>query len=107
MPSASCVKGVMKDAGDSISMTMRPLPTKTPTIDDVGLDSEVRPYMSPQHGIVVVAAATGQGKSTTLAGIRRFHLENKFDPKAIVDLQATIEFTYSNVLTDHSGLALI
>lgn len=98
-------KGVMKGAGDGISMTMRPLPTKTPTIDDVGLDSEVRPYMSPQHGIVVVAGATGQGKSTTLAGITRFHLENTADPKAIVDLQAPIEFTYSDVLTDHSDCA--
>ncbi|MET3600683.1 hypothetical protein [Martelella mangrovi] len=35
-------KGVMKGSGDGISLTMRPLPTTTPTIDDVGLERDIR-----------------------------------------------------------------
>lgn len=83
---------------DGVEITLRALPTRTPTWADVGLPAKLMPYLSPRNGIVVVAGATGQGKSTTLAAVVRGHLEAGDRPRKIVDLQAPIEFTYEDVL---------
>ncbi|MEC5291927.1 ATPase, T2SS/T4P/T4SS family [Aurantimonas sp. C2-6-R+9] len=91
--------GIMKHGSDGIEISMRALPETTPTLDSVELENELRPYLLPRSGIIVIAGATGQGKSTTMAAITRAHLESP-EAKKIIDLQAPIEFTYSDILND-------
>ena len=84
--------------GNGLELTFRALPAATPSLDDVGLDPELWPLLSPPSGLVVVAGATGQGKSTTLAALIRQHMTEA--QVKIVDIQAPIEFTYSDLSPD-------
>jgi len=86
-----------------VEITMRALPSTTPTIEYVSLPPDLVRAMAPPNGIVVVAGATGHGKSTTLAAVIRSHLENVRHPVKIVDFQAPIEFTFRDVLNELEG----
>lgn len=83
--------------GSGVEVTLRVLPNRTPTLESVGLDKEVVKIMSPDTGVVILAGATGAGKSTTMAALLRTHLEGD-RPRKIVDIQAPIEFTFADVL---------
>ncbi len=95
---------IMRDGTNAIEITLRGLPNKTPTIDDVRLEPELRDQLDHRSGIVVIAGATGQGKSTTMAAITRMHLEAKRGIK-IADFQAPIEFTYTDLLDENTDMA--
>ena len=81
---------------EGVEISLRVLPDRTPTAAEVGLADETCRLLSPPSGLVIVAGATGAGKSTTLAALVRRHLASG-DPVKIVDLQAPIEFTYSDL----------
>lgn len=91
---------ITKHGGRGIEISLRSLPSITPTLDDVRFESELRPFLNPKSGIIVIAGGTGHGKSTTMAAITRLHLENKDNPRKIVDFQAPIEFTFEDVLNE-------
>lgn len=67
---------------------LRRLPTKMPSLQDVGLDSPfIKKLCSLDRGIILVTGATGSGKSTTLAamvdyinGSRHGHILTLEDP---------------------------
>ena len=86
-----------------VQITLRVLPDITPTLEDVGLEVELRDRLDPPSGIIVVAGATGHGKSTTMAAMTRSHLENPGRARKIVDLQAPIEYTFRDIDTDAQG----
>lgn len=91
--------------GNGVEVSLRALPDVTPTPEEVGLPEELCRLLSPASGLVVVAGATGQGKSTTLAALVGRHLGA---PRAvkIVDIQAPIEFTYSDLRNLESGSSI-
>ncbi|ASY61390.1 ATPase, T2SS/T4P/T4SS family [Sinorhizobium sp. CCBAU 05631] len=91
---------ITKNGGAGIELTLRSLPSKTPSLDDVQFEGELRPFLNPKSGIIVIAGATGHGKSTTMAAITRMHLENPENPRKIVDFQAPIEFTFADILSE-------
>ena len=84
--------------GKGVEMTFRALPAATPALEDVRLDQALWPLLSPPSGLVIVAGATGQGKSTTLAALIRQHMTEA--QVKVVDIQAPIEFTYSDLSPD-------
>lgn len=88
-----------------VEITMRALPAATPTLAQVNVKQELVAALTPRDGIVVIAGATGHGKSTTMAAITRYHLENHERPVKIVDIQAPIEFTFRDVLEEIEGSA--
>ncbi len=87
--------------GTGCEVSLRTLPDRTPSLQDVGLSPADCRILSPSSGLVVVAGSTGQGKSTTLAAIVGWHLQS--DPVKIVDIQAPIEFTYSDLQHDSAS----
>lgn len=89
--------GIHGRDGSGIEITMRVLPSKTPNLEMVKLTPEEVVALSPRDGIVVIAGATGSGKSTTMAAITRSHLESTDRPVKIVDIQAPIEYTFRDV----------
>lgn len=97
--------GIYSSSGDGVEITLRALPSKTPTIESVSLDPSLVEWMTPRNGIVVIAGATGQGKSTTMAAITRSHLEDVATPRKIVDIQKPIEYTFYDVTWALEGSA--
>lgn len=99
--------GIFGRDGMGVEVTLRALPARTPDLAMVGLDATELAAMTPRDGIVIVAGATGSGKSTTLAAIMRNHLERTDRPVKIIDIQAPIEFTYRDVTAALSGSSSI
>lgn len=95
--------GIFGRDGQGVEITMRALPSVTPSLDGVGLSPEETAALSPRDGIVIIAGATGSGKSTTMAAITRSHLENLSRPVKIVDIQAPIEYTFRDVTSGLTG----
>ncbi len=84
-------------AASGFSMVMRPLSADPPRIQDLGIEEALLQGAYPRKGIVWVTGPTGSGKTTTLAAIMRSMLESVDDPKAILTIEAPIEFVYDSV----------
>lgn len=95
--------GIYGRDGSAAELTFRALPLETPHYMKVGVSDAEMMALSPRDGIVVIAGATGSGKSTTMAAITRYHLENLERPVKIVDVQAPIEFTFRDVMAAVGG----
>ena len=91
--------------GNGVEISLRALPDRTPTPADVGLAEPLCELLSPPSGLVVVAGATGQGKSTTLAALIGRHIAHSRAVK-IIDIQAPIEFTYSDLQTAETASSI-
>ncbi|WP_313606457.1 ATPase, T2SS/T4P/T4SS family [Rhizobium sp.] len=99
------VSGVMRDGAPGVEVTLRTLPNVTPRFEDVMFEPELIDYLNPASGVIVIAGGTGHGKSTTMAAITRHHIENRDNARKIIDYQAPIEFTFADLLTEHSDSA--
>jgi twitching motility protein PilT len=75
----------------------RVIPSKTMTIDQLGLPHQIRRLADVESGLVVVTGPTGSGKSTTLAAI--VDLINESSSKHIITLEDPIEFVHPNKLS--------
>jgi twitching motility protein PilT len=72
----------------------RVIPSKTMTIEELGLPAQVRRIAEVQSGLVVVTGPTGSGKSTTLAAL--IDLINETKSYHIITIEDPIEFTHPN-----------
>lgn len=99
--------GIFGRDGGAVEITMRVLPVKTPDLELVRITDEEIKALTPRDGIVVIAGATGSGKSTTMAAVTRYHLEASGRPVKIVDLQAPIEYTFRDVTERLVGSASV
>jgi defect-in-organelle-trafficking protein DotB len=95
--------GIFGRDGQGVEITLRALPSITPSLSGVSLTEEETAALSPRDGIVIIGGATGSGKSTTMAAITRSHLENLARPVKIVDIQAPIEYTFRDVTNALTG----
>lgn len=99
--------GIQGRGGTGVEITLRILPDEPPDVSFVGLSAEVVRAMTPKTGLVIIAGATGSGKSSTMAALTRFHLENADSQVKIVDIQAPIEYTYRRLTSRSEGSASI
>ncbi len=90
--------GIYGRNGSSVELTFRVLPKTTPDIKMVRLNDREVNALTPRDGIVVIGGATGSGKSTTMAAVTRYHLEESPRPVKIVDIQAPVEYTFQDVM---------
>ncbi len=97
--------GIHGPGGFGIEITFRTLPDDPPHVSEIGLTSAEIDLMTPRSGLVIVAGATGSGKSTTLAALIRHHLQNRERGVKIADIQAPIEFTFARMLSGGDGSA--
>jgi len=74
------------------SIAMRQLPTKIPSIDDMGLPAVLKQISSEKFGMAFVTGATGSGKSTTLAAV--LNEVNARHPYHVVTLEDPVEFVH-------------
>lgn len=91
--------------GTSCQIVIRAIPDDPLLYTDVGLTEEVVRMAIPRDGIVYVSGGTGTGKSTTMASILRFILENDTPIQGnLITHEQPIEFTFNNILSRHSIL---
>jgi twitching motility protein PilT len=76
----------------SYSIVLRVIPNKVPTVEELGLPSQVSDIAAERHGIVLVTGPTGSGKSTTLAAI--INKLNREKPIHIITIEDPIEYLH-------------
>jgi hypothetical protein len=78
----------------SIGVSFRLVPTRIPTLDDLGLPRILGELVQEQRGLILVTGATGAGKSTTMAAMVD-HL-NHLDTRKIVTVEDPIEYLHKD-----------
>ncbi len=72
----------------------RQIPSKIPTIEQIGIPKQVVDLCWLSKGLVLVTGPTGSGKSTTLAALVDFVNRNRTDH--IITIEDPIEFVHEN-----------
>lgn len=81
---------------NSIATAIRAVSDQIPTMEELGLDSEViKSLCNRAKGMILVAGATGSGKSTTLASMVDYI--NKTRKSHILTIEDPIEFVHKNI----------
>jgi twitching motility protein PilT len=75
-------------------LAMRFVKTQVPSFEELGLLAQVKKIAESPRGIVLVAGATGCGKSTTLAAMLE-HINNNFK-KHVITLEDPIEYVFED-----------
>lgn len=78
----------------TISIAIRQIPIKIPTIDELSLPHVCKTLAMKPRGLVLVTGQTGQGKSTTLAAMIN-HM-NQNDRRNIITIEDPIEYLHQN-----------
>jgi twitching motility protein PilT len=76
----------------SVSIALRVVASKIPSIEDLDLPDIVSKLMEKPQGLILVTGPTGSGKSTTLASIIDFM--NRTMRKHIITLEDPIEYLH-------------
>jgi twitching motility protein PilT len=76
------------------ALAMRHVKASVPSFEALGLPESLKSLAETPRGIVLVAGATGSGKSTTLAALLE-HVNNNFK-KHIITLEDPIEFVFED-----------
>jgi twitching motility protein PilT len=80
----------------TISLVIRLLMAKIPTIDELGLPEVCKELALRPRGLVVVSGPTGSGKSTTLSAMIEYL--NQLESRCVVTIEDPIEYTYDNMM---------
>jgi twitching motility protein PilT len=79
----------------SISLAVRLLPPKIPTIDELELPQIFKELALKPRGLVIVTGPTGSGKTTSIAGMIQ-HL-NTQETRHVVTIEDPIEYVYPSI----------
>jgi len=79
----------------SISLAVRLLPPKIPTIDELELPAICKELATKPRGLVIITGPTGSGKSTTIAAMIQ-HL-NTNETRHVVTIEDPIEYVYTSI----------
>ncbi|WP_334155173.1 PilT/PilU family type 4a pilus ATPase [Tepidimonas sp.] len=77
-----------------VGLVLRTIPSKIPTIDDLGLPQILKQLALSKRGICIVVGGTGTGKSTTLAAMVDWRNEHTHDH--IVTVEDPVEFVHTH-----------
>lgn len=78
----------------NLAAAFRLVPTKIPTIDELGMPPVVSTFADFPRGLVLVTGPTGSGKSTTLAAL--VNKINNEKSRHIITIEDPIEFTHKS-----------
>lgn len=73
---------------------IRVLPSRVPTIAELGLPPEIEQLSRLSRGLVMIGGATGSGKTTTLAAL--VDAINRRDPKHIITVEDPVEYEHAH-----------
>lgn len=93
----------LRNGERSATITIRPIPTKPPTVKEINVESEiVDTVMKARQGMMLMVGATGTGKSTTLSACIRHRMEEDPAGANLVSMEDPIEFVYDGIATEKS-----
>lgn len=75
---------------DGMQVTARIIQSALPNVDACGIPSASREWMYQPHGLVLIAGATGSGKSTSMAALILHRVA--LHPQHVVTLEDPVEF---------------
>ena len=78
----------------SISLAIRMVPNKIPTIDELGLPPICKELILKSRGLILITGAAGSGKSTTLAAMVDYLNENL--ARNVITIEDPIEYLFQN-----------
>jgi len=78
----------------SISLAVRLLPPKIPTLDELELPPICKELAMKPRGLVLVTGPTGSGKSTTMAAMIQYL--NNHETRHVVTIEDPIEYVYTS-----------
>ena len=84
--------------GFAVNVTLRVLPGRPPTFDELGIEDEIAAAWERCAGLTLVTGVPGSGKSTLLAAGTRRLLEN--GAGRIQSYEAPIEYVFDGIATD-------
>lgn len=97
------VSGTMTQGVFTFQIVMRAIPADPYHFTQIGLTEAFVKKCCPPMGIIYISGVTGSGKSTTMASVIKYILEEDTPIKGnIVSHEEPIEFTYDNIKTNHS-----
>lgn len=76
----------------SYSVVLRVIPNKIPTVEELGIPTQLNEITDERTGIVLVTGPTGSGKSTTLAAL--LNKMNREKAIHIITIEDPIEYLY-------------
>ncbi len=79
----------------SYSVVLRVIPSKVPTVEELGLPPQLNEIAYERNGIVLLTGPTGSGKSTTLAAI--INKLNREKAIHIITIEDPIEYLHPHV----------
>lgn len=85
---------VFRQRGE-VSLVLRLVPARVPTIDDYRLPEILKSLALHKRGLILMAGATGSGKSTTLAAL--LNERNQRSSGHILTIEDPIEFSHPNL----------
>jgi len=86
------VNGYVASSGEKLMVAIRRLPTKQPTLKDVGLPESVRIMIDHPRGFVLICGATGSGKSTSVSAL--VECINQSRNAHIISIEDPIEYKF-------------
>lgn len=96
------ITAILSKGRDGAQITMRSLPSLPPTMDDLGIEEEIREAWAPRQGMVIITGPTGSGKSTLLAAGNRMLLERPNGCGKMLTYEAPIEYVYDAIESPRS-----
>jgi len=79
----------------TISLAVRLLPPKIPTVDELELPEICKELAVKPRGLVVITGPTGSGKSTTMAAMIQYLNTN--ETRHVVTIEDPIEYVYTSI----------
>ncbi len=79
----------------AISLAVRFLPLRIPTIDELGLPQECKELVLKPRGLVIITGPTGSGKSTTQAAMINYLNAN--ERRHVVTIEDPIEYNHPSL----------
>jgi twitching motility protein PilT len=95
MPEVGHLRANAAQQRGDISLAIRLLPAKIPTIDELELPDICKQLALKQRGLIIVTGPTGSGKSTTLAAMIN-HL-NHTESRHVVTIEDPIEYVHPSI----------
>ncbi|MGG5254887.1 type IV pilus twitching motility protein PilT [Neobacillus sp. SM06] len=77
-----------------VSMAIRIVPSKIPTLEELELPDILKKMIEKPHGLILVTGPTGSGKSTTLAAM--IHYMNQHMHNHVITLEDPIEYLHKH-----------
>lgn len=78
----------------TVSMVVRQIKTKVPTIDELGLPEVFKELVMTKRGLIIMVGGTGSGKSTSLAAMIDWRNANQTGH--IITIEDPVEFIHSH-----------